>query len=346
MAKIAIYTQAYNAENTLGRTVESVLNQTFSDFKYYILDNGSLDKTRDIILDYAKRDCRVVPLFRQYNHVLLKQMSPILSFAEDLCHNDYAHEYFANIDADDEYHLDFFEKTLEFMNENQLDVASCGTEWVDSRTREVVKHRVPDENIILEGPMFANQFPVYRNFTTTIWGKIYKTALLRKCDFSGIGPFTLIDSPFCLEAFRCAKRAGVLAKTLHRYYLSPAMDSRGYSPYWFRCYKNLYKTSRNFLLSYGEISKKNEDYLYVVFFTLIRDILKKIENYDVDLSVKLKNIYDVLADETTQYVLEHWSEVGIHTKKAEFLQNIRDWISSQPDWYKFQASADKILAVI
>lgn len=323
------------------------MNQTFKDFKYYILDNGSLDKTRDIILEYAKKDSRIVPMFRQYNHVLLKQMSPILSFTEDLCHNGYAHEYFSNIDADDEYHLDFFEKTLEFMNENQLDVASCGTEWVDFRTREVVKHRVPDENIILEGQDFAKQFPTYRNFTTTIWGKIYSLDLLRKCDFSGIkDPFTLVDSPFCLEVFRRAKHAGVLAKVLHCYYISPTMTSNRYSPYWFQSYKNLYEVSKDFLLSYNKISKKNEDYLYVIFFTLVRDLLQKIENCDVDLSVKLKDIYDVLADETTQHMLEHWSEVGIHTEKAEFLQHIRQWTYSQSDRYRFQMSVDKILAVI
>ena len=53
---------AYNAQATIRRTIESILNQTFENFQYYILDNASADDTEDIIGEYAEKDQRIVPL--------------------------------------------------------------------------------------------------------------------------------------------------------------------------------------------------------------------------------------------------------------------------------------------
>ena len=43
---IYIRTFAYNAEKTLERAVDSILNQTYADFTYYLMDHGSTDGTR------------------------------------------------------------------------------------------------------------------------------------------------------------------------------------------------------------------------------------------------------------------------------------------------------------
>jgi glycosyltransferase involved in cell wall biosynthesis len=69
MSKICIITQAYNAENVIGRAIESVLSQTYKDFKYYILDSASSDKTMDIINKYAQQDSRIIPLHNNFNRI-------------------------------------------------------------------------------------------------------------------------------------------------------------------------------------------------------------------------------------------------------------------------------------
>ena len=56
---IYIRTCAYNAEKTLQRAVDSVLNQTYQDFEYHILDNGSTDQSATIAQAYEARDPRV-----------------------------------------------------------------------------------------------------------------------------------------------------------------------------------------------------------------------------------------------------------------------------------------------
>ena len=55
IVKVIVFTMAYNAQETIGRTIESILNQTFGNFEYYILDNASTDATEDIISDYGRK---------------------------------------------------------------------------------------------------------------------------------------------------------------------------------------------------------------------------------------------------------------------------------------------------
>ena len=55
--KVSIITVAFNAEKTISRTIESVLNQTYPDIEYLILDGASVDKTVDVAQRYMKAFC-------------------------------------------------------------------------------------------------------------------------------------------------------------------------------------------------------------------------------------------------------------------------------------------------
>lgn len=61
--KISVLMPAFNAEMFLREAVDSILNQTFGDFEFVIVDDCSTDATRQILEEYADRDSRV-KLFR------------------------------------------------------------------------------------------------------------------------------------------------------------------------------------------------------------------------------------------------------------------------------------------
>lgn len=58
----------YNAEKYIGEAIESILNQTFTDFELIIIDDCSIDKTWGIIKEYAKKDGRII-IFRNENNL-------------------------------------------------------------------------------------------------------------------------------------------------------------------------------------------------------------------------------------------------------------------------------------
>ena len=59
MGKVSIIVPAYNAEKTIGRCVESVLNQTYTDLELIVMDDGSRDSTPAILDEYAAKDSRL-----------------------------------------------------------------------------------------------------------------------------------------------------------------------------------------------------------------------------------------------------------------------------------------------
>ena len=56
---ITIYTQVYNTKPFLERCLSSVVNQTFGNFDYILIDNGCTDGSSEILRQYAKKDQRI-----------------------------------------------------------------------------------------------------------------------------------------------------------------------------------------------------------------------------------------------------------------------------------------------
>jgi glycosyltransferase involved in cell wall biosynthesis len=338
MDKFIIYTQAFNSDKTLKRTIESVLRQTDDNFIYYILDNGSNDNTGEIIAKYAGQDSRIVPLRNEINNVWLKH-EKWLSFLN--AHNGDC--LFTMLDADDEYAPDFFEKMRIFVTDNHLDAAACGTDWIDEETGEIIKHKVLTEDLVLEGREFADKFPVYRNFMVTLWSVVFYVKIFRECNYKWAKKaMNFSDTALCMEVFHRAKRAGVLAESLHKYYTGPKTGSYIYNPKWFHACKTLCNISRQYLRSYGPISRQNKDYLCVLFLTLIKYILPRIQGADVELAEKLKRLHEIFKDKKTWYMLQNWSKVGIYSDKGEFLREIKSWITSQGGWESNPRIVNKI----
>lgn len=264
--KVIVFTQAYNAEKTLPRTIKSVLNQSFQNIEYYILDNGSADHTWDVILDYAKRDSRVIPISIEQNHITNgSALFWTLGYASDA-------DYSVWLDADDEYDLRFLEEMIGFAEENALDIAICGYDMIDGATGNVIKHRALGKKLIVSGGEFADRFIEYRGFTLATWGRLYSLPFLkarRKKYRKGEKHDYILfeDSVYQLRLLTDAERAGVYEKAMYRYYQYPHSLSRQNLKENLKGYVGYISSAKQFLEHFGPVSKVNEDFLYAIYLS-------------------------------------------------------------------------------
>ena len=116
--KLAVILPAYNAENFIAECLESLLNQTFSDFCILAVNDASTDNTGNILEDYAAKDTRL----RVY-HLPQNQGEPaVMQFAMDML-NYMNVEYVARMDADDICVPHRFEKQVQYLDEHpEIDI--------------------------------------------------------------------------------------------------------------------------------------------------------------------------------------------------------------------------------
>ena len=67
MPRVSVVMPVYNRERFLGEAIASILGQTYADLELIVVDDGSSDRSPDIISEYAARDARVVPVYLQQN---------------------------------------------------------------------------------------------------------------------------------------------------------------------------------------------------------------------------------------------------------------------------------------
>lgn len=105
---ISVILPVYNTEMFINECIQSILNQTFSNFELIILNDGSTDNTESSILEF--QDNRIIYVKNEKNLKLIQTLNLGLSLAKG--------KYIARIDADDIALPKRFEKQIEFLEKN------------------------------------------------------------------------------------------------------------------------------------------------------------------------------------------------------------------------------------
>lgn len=118
MPKISVIMPVYNGEEYLGDAINSVLNQTFTDFELIIINDGSTDRTEEIILSY--QDKRIKYVKNEDNLKIVATLNKGVEMSRG--------EYIARMDADDICYPTRFAEQVDVF-ETKPEVGVCGS-WV------------------------------------------------------------------------------------------------------------------------------------------------------------------------------------------------------------------------
>ena len=192
--QISIIIPVYNGEKHLEKALNSALNQSLENLEIILIDDGSTDKTSDIITQYAEKDSRIVALKNPQNKGL--------SYSRNLGIEKAKGEYLFFLDADDYLHPNAMESLYDQAKKDKLDVLQSKYILKTGKTKKIL----PEDLELLPAPVDGISY-FHQNFfvSPTVWAKLYNTGFIKK-EKIRFKDHIYEDMPFSFEAIYKAKR--------------------------------------------------------------------------------------------------------------------------------------------
>jgi len=204
--KVSVLMSVYNGERWLAESIESVLNQTFTDFEFLIVNDGSTDGSGEIINRYAEQDSRIF-VFDKPNTGLADSLNYGIARAKG--------EWIARIDADDVCEQERLQKQLDLASHypNVVLIGSGLTQInelgeVGKKYWLPVEHKKLVRRLLRMRPFFAHSSAFYKTEAVQLVGG-YRTRIKRAQDYdlwlrlSEKGELACISKPL----IKCRKHA-------------------------------------------------------------------------------------------------------------------------------------------
>ena len=269
--KISISIPSYNHEKYIGKTIESILNQTYENFEIIISDDNSGDNTRKVVekyndprIKFFKNDINIGPALNPNKLIELSSCDYILMIASD----DILRE-----DA-----LEIFLKEIE---SNNADVLFCWCQTIDENDNEIDSYNMTVANQIRDSNKLLNELFCEQNFL------MGTGVFVKKSIFDSIGKFnpTLIQSQdfeLWVRILTSGYRINIVNEKLIKYRIHNKNLSNNLN----EPLKNIAINSRYIF----EIQKVLENYKNIKDFNLFVETFPNVLKYPV-IDKKYKDYY-------------------------------------------------------
>lgn len=246
----SIIMPCFNSEKYVEEAISSVLNQTFDEFELLICDDGSSDKSYEIIKRFAQEDNRI-----KYFKNSKSEGAPV---SRNKCLENAIGRYICFLDSDDVWHLDRLENHLNFMKKNNVFFSYSYNNIIDEYGLFKYKYLAP-EKVDSKKMRYAN----FLSCSTVIYdshelGKIYQPNIKKRNDFALW--LTILNSP--------TKPIGICYKKVTSSYrvnsYGLSSNKKDAARYFYRC-----------LVKYNKQSRISALYFLVIYIFII--LIKKVK---------------------------------------------------------------------
>lgn len=212
--KISVVIPVYNGEKYIADCLKSLQAQTFGDFECLCVDNGSTDKTAEIIAGFAARDARIK--YAESNRA--DKQSGARNKGLELAEG----EYVTYVDADDYVHPQMLELLLTVMERENADVVGCGFEKTEKPYDGNFGRISVVKTTVYDNPFAA--FLTKRKIFVSACTRLYKRSFLIGKKF--INGISFEDVPWSFSVFAEIKRYVLIKAPLYYYYFNPDSTMR------------------------------------------------------------------------------------------------------------------------
>ena len=164
---ISVLIPIYNAEKYLGRCLDSLQRQSWTDFEIIAVDDGSQDGSVRICEEYARTDHRLR---------LIRQANQGVSAARNTCLRESRGEYLTFVDSDDWVEPQYLEALLNACQEQRVPLSACN-HWIEGAKRRKVCFSGYQSQIFSARQACENVL-YHRPPDVSPWGKLYRRQIL------------------------------------------------------------------------------------------------------------------------------------------------------------------------
>jgi len=226
---ISVIMSSYNYGQYIKEAIDSVINQTFTNWELIIIDDASSDNSMKIIHKYLHKDSRIKLIINEKNLGLAKTLQKGINLAEG--------HWIAFLESDDIFSPASLEKKIEAAKQG-ADIIFTDVElFQDEEMSELLQKSFDERNkyiINLDKSMFIRNFKdvIYKsNIIPTFSSVMVKKELLANCRFNPLCPSAL---DYYLWAQLCFKKVYYINEKLTRWRLHKDSYINKNNTSWFR----------------------------------------------------------------------------------------------------------------
>ena len=171
---VSLVMPVYNAEEYVSRSIDTVLAQTFLDVEILLVDDGSTDRTPDIVDWYAKKYSNVIVIHQENGGV---------PAARNIGIKHATGEYIAFMDNDDMIRPDMLEKLYLSIRKNNCEIAITSIYQIKNDCYDVDMQYPLEEDVAIPIEEFLYKYAANGYALFSIWNKLYRASLVKECLF-------------------------------------------------------------------------------------------------------------------------------------------------------------------
>ena len=207
--QVSIIVPVYNVEKYLKRCLDSIINQTYKNFKVICVDDGSTDNSLRILEEYANKDSRI-QIISQENQGLAQARNKGLEYVST--------PYCYFLDSDDYIEPNLLEHAMTIFQNFDIDYFCFGSKAFieDNNIIQNIDNMQNYLSIKRDG-LYNINFDIAKNTNIHVWNKIFKTELIKAYDIKFIKNLLYEDIYFMWYYNFVSKKAYFETRVLHNY---------------------------------------------------------------------------------------------------------------------------------
>lgn len=281
---ISILIPAYNAEKTIKRTLDSILNQTLLPFEIVIVNDGSTDKTQDILNEYENNK-----LFK-----IIEQSNAGVAISRQVLIENSTGEYLLFCDADDYYERNTIETIERALEREKVDLLVFGYTLLKKNCTKTITKRKLSKGFYTKKEYKKHHIKGLTDlYYSSLWNKCLKRKLIIKYPRLYF-QHTMEDVIFNVEYMNRVETIYVTEKELYIHDQRADSLTRGNKSDSiqniedaFSTYQYLYKVLK---ITYPDMILEEKQYIYRMLLDLC-ERAKEIESKETYLKIKYSTIF-------------------------------------------------------